>query len=203
VDKFCELNWKKEQFIHRQWFLRLRTLAHEYELQHLPTTGPNLKKTMGRKSKPGESRTIFRTRWMGHVPICCMSFPVDILGKAFFGSFRFSRNDANCKGHIEQSLNHWGHPSGSISEAIADARRSFYLVLQLEKKSYDPRVWMRVKQNLRQTDRHQHYATGTSICCASNVVGEQVGGANWHAAQLRRLAEKKRENEGIFQKSEY
>lgn len=54
-----------------------------------------------------------------YVYICCMSFPVDILGKAFSGSFRFSRNDANSKDHIEQSLNHWGHPSGSISEAIA------------------------------------------------------------------------------------
>jgi hypothetical protein len=76
---------------------------------------------------------------MGRVRICCMSFPVDILGKAFSRSFRFSRNDANSKDHIEQSLNHWGHPSGSISEAIADARRSFYFVLQLEEKnSYDP-----------------------------------------------------------------
>jgi hypothetical protein len=94
---------------------------------------------MGRESNLGKSRSIFSTRWMGRVRICCMSFPVDILGKAFSRSFRFSRNDANSKDHIEQSLNHWGHPSGSISEAIADARRSFYFVLQLEEKnSYDP-----------------------------------------------------------------
>ena len=63
-----------------------------------------------------------------------MSFPVDILGKAFSGSFRFSRNDANCKDHIEQSLNHGAIPVVQISEAIADARRPFYFVLQLEEE---------------------------------------------------------------------
>ena len=110
----------------------------------------------------GNPEVFFPTRWMGHVRMCCMSFPVDILGKAFSGSFRFSRNDANCKDHIEQSLNHWGHPSGSISGAIADARHSFYFVLQLEEKnSYDPRVWMGVKQNFKAdrqatTLRHWH-----------------------------------------------
>jgi hypothetical protein len=129
---------------------------------------------------------------MGHVRICCMSFPVDILGKAFSGSFRFSRNDANCQDHIEQSLNHWGHPSGSISEAIADTRRSFYFVLQLEKNTYDPRVWMGVKPNLRQTDTTPLALSSTA---ASNIIGEQVGGVNWHAAQLRRLTEKEKTRE--------
>jgi hypothetical protein len=55
---------------------------------------------------------------------------------------------------------------GSISEAIAGTRRSFYSVCNWEEKnSYDPRVWMGVNKNLRQADRQQHYATGTFIYC--------------------------------------
>jgi hypothetical protein len=98
-----------------------------------------------------------------------MSFPVDIPGKAFSGSFRFSRNDANSRDHIEQSLNPWAIPVGSISDAIAGTRRSFYSVCNWEEKnSYDPRVWMGVSENLRQTGND---ATPLSAA-ASNVVGE-------------------------------
>ncbi len=62
-----------------------------------------------------------------------MSFPVDILGKVFSGSFRFLRNDAKLRGdHIEAIIRSLGHPSGSISEAIVDTRLSFYFVLQFE-----------------------------------------------------------------------
>ena len=85
---------------------------------------------MGRKST-GKSRSIFSQHdgWGGGgVRVRCMSFPVDILGKAFSGSFRFSRNDTNGRDHIEQSLNHWAIQVGSISEAITGTRRSFYSV---------------------------------------------------------------------------
>jgi hypothetical protein len=130
-----------------------------------PTTGPNLKKTMGRESKPWRiPRCIFPTRLMEHVTYACMSFPVDILGKAFSASFRFSRNDANCQGSHRAIIKSLGHPGGS--NLGGNSRYSAFFLFRFAIGGEEQGMILEfgwASTNFFKADRQQRYATGTSI----------------------------------------
>ena len=119
------------------------------ELQHPTNYRPELKEDHGTRIETLENSELYLPNTIDGAcnVYACTSFPIDILGKAFSASFRFSRNDANCQGSHRPIIKSLGHPGGSTLGGNSIYSVFFYFGLQLqlwEKNRYDPRVWMGV-----------------------------------------------------------